>query len=160
MPSALIDHVQHGTGNLEGFNAAGLIKNASSTVNPCPKHPLNEISYLDKTSKQGACEICLPTMLRANHEMLPIKQTVEEVKQVLVTLDLQINEIQQRKRFQKESCMDLIRMIETDRMAFEQEQTNRINALKNYLDDRLRTAVCEYRKATEPDLYKVKASTL
>lgn len=99
-------------------------------------------------------------MLRANHEMLPIKQTVEEVKQVLVTLDLQINEIQQRKRFQKESCMDLIRMIETDRMAFEQEQTNRINALKNYLDDRLRTAVCEYRKATEPDLYKVKASTL
>ena len=99
MPSALIDHVQHGTGNLEGFNAAGLIKNASSTINPCPKHPLNEISYLDKTSKQGACEICLPTMLRANHEMLPIKQTVDEVKQVLVTLDMQINEIQQRKRF-------------------------------------------------------------
>ena len=54
----------------------------------------------------------------------------------------------------------MIQMIESDRLAFEQEQTNRINALKNYLDDRLRTAICDYRKATEPDLYKVKASTL
>lgn len=51
-------------------------------------------------------------------------------------------------------------MIESDRLAFEQDQTNRINALKNYLDDRLRTAICDYRKVTEPDLYKVKASKL
>ena len=34
------------------------------------------------------------------------------------------------------------------------------NSLKNYLDDRLRTAIVDYRKATEPDLYKVKASML
>jgi len=53
-----------------------------------------------------------------------------------------------------------MQMIEADRQTFEAEQTNRINALKNYLDDRLRTAVCEYRKATDPDLYKVKAQTL
>ncbi len=59
----------------------------------------------------------------------------------------------------KESSNDLIKMIEADRVAFELDQTNRINALKNYLDDRLRTAICDYRKATEPDLYKVKAST-
>ena len=32
--------------------------------------------------------------------------------------------------------------------------------MKNYLDDRLRTAICDYKKATEPDLYKVKASKL
>ena len=56
--------------------------------------------------------------------------------------------------------MELIKMIESDRLAFEQDQTNRINSLKNYLDDRLRTAICDYRKATEPDLYKVKASAL
>ena len=59
-----------------------------------------------------------------------------------------------------ESCMELIKMIESDRLAFEQDQTNRINSLKNYLDDRLRTAIIDYRKATEPDLYKVKASAL
>jgi len=71
-PISLIDHTLK-TGNLEGFGAGTLIKNQSSTVNPCPKHPLNEIAYLDKTTRQGACEICLPMMLRANHEMLPIR---------------------------------------------------------------------------------------
>ena len=54
----------------------------------------------------------------------------------------------------------MVKMIEADRNAFEQDQTNRINSLKNYLDDRLRTAICDYKKATEPDLYKVKASKL
>lgn len=62
-------------------------------LNPCPKHPLNEIAYLDKTSKEGACEICMPAMLRANHELLPIDQTIKEVREVLSTLDIQVNEI-------------------------------------------------------------------
>ena len=79
---------------------------------------------------------------------------------MLQTLDDQVQEIQQRKRFQLESCIDLVKMIEADRNAFEQDQTNRINSLKNYLDDRLRKAICDYKKATEPDLYKVKASKL
>jgi len=32
--------------------------------------------------------------------------------------------------------------------------------LKNYLDDRLHTAIRDYRKATEPDLFKVKADIM
>lgn len=32
--------------------------------------------------------------------------------------------------------------------------------MKNYLDDRLRTAINDYRKATEPDFYTVKAKIL
>ena len=99
-------------------------------------------------------------MLRANHELLPIKQTITEVVQVLHTLDEQVLDLQQRKNFHYESCIDLEKLIESDRQAFELEQTNSINSLKNYLDDRLRTAIIDYRKATEPDLYKVKASML
>ena len=51
-------------------------------------------------------------------------------------------------------------MIESDQWAFKWEQTTRINKLKNYLDDRLRSAINDYRKATEPDFYKVKARIL
>ena len=75
----LIDHTGHGVGQLEGIGAQGLIRNSSLIINPCQKHPLNEIQYLDKTTKTGACEVCLPGMLRANHELLPIRQTVNEV---------------------------------------------------------------------------------
>jgi len=61
-----------------------------SLLNPCSVHPYNEISYLDKTTKMGACEECLPDLARASHELMPIKQTIEEVSHVLSTLDEQI----------------------------------------------------------------------
>ena len=79
---------------------------------------------------------------------------------VLRSLDDQVVEMQQQKKFKLEQCFDLKKLIEADSQAFKQEQTNRINQLKNYLDDRLRTAVNDYRKATEPDFYKVKAQIL
>ena len=34
----------------------------------------------------------------------------------------------------------------------------KINQLHNYLDDRLRTAINDYQKAIEPDLFKVKSN--
>ena len=89
----VIDHVGHGTGALEGYGADRLIQSSAIVINPCPKHPLNEIAFLDKTTKEGACEICMPAMLRANHELLPINQTITEVIDVLNTLDIQVNEI-------------------------------------------------------------------
>jgi hypothetical protein len=46
-----------------------------------------EVSYLDKTSKLGACELCLPDLIKASHEMLPIMQTVSEVTKILSTLE-------------------------------------------------------------------------
>ena len=71
-------------------------------LNPCPCHPLNEIAYLDKTSKEGACEVCLPNLIRSSHELMPIKQTVNEVTLVLKTLDEQVQEMQQQKKFKLE----------------------------------------------------------
>ena len=68
--------------------------------------------------------------------------------------------MQQQKKFKLEQCFDLKRLIEADSQAFAWEQSTRINQLKNYLDDRLRTAINDYRKATEPDFYKVKARIL
>ena len=100
MDQTLVDHVLHGTGALEGVGAGQLLKTGSNVVfNPCPRHPMLEICYLDKTSKQGVCEVCLPTLLKSHHELLPIRQTVEEVVQVLATLDEQVLQVQQRKRF-------------------------------------------------------------
>lgn len=91
---SVIDHTNHqGVGSLEGHGASEIIRNSSQILNPCPRHPCNEIQFLDKTTKEGACEICLPTMLRANHELLPIRQTVSEVIQVLQTLDDQVAEL-------------------------------------------------------------------
>ena len=37
--AALVDHVSHGTGMLEGYNAKKLIKNSQVVINPCVKHP-------------------------------------------------------------------------------------------------------------------------
>lgn len=66
-----MDHTVQGTGDLEGLGAQNFFRN-EAILNPCSRHPLNEIQYLDKTTKTGACEICLPFMVRANHELLPI----------------------------------------------------------------------------------------
>ena len=40
---ALIDHTGHGIGRLEGIGADSLIKNSAMVLNPCARHPLNEI---------------------------------------------------------------------------------------------------------------------
>ena len=43
LANSIVDHVTHGTGALEGFNAGSLMKNSQYTLNPCIRHPLNEI---------------------------------------------------------------------------------------------------------------------
>ena len=111
---SIVDHANE-VGLLEGYGANSLIHTSGAILNPCSRHPLNEIQFLDKTKKEGACEICLPSMLRANHELLPIKQTITEVVQVLHTLDEQVLDLQQRKNFHYESCVDLEKLIESDR---------------------------------------------
>ena len=88
------------------------------TLNPCPRHPLNEIAYLDKTSKEGACETCLPILIQQSHELLPIQQTVSEVTLVLKTMQEQATELQQQKRYKHQEFTDLKRLIESDQQAF------------------------------------------
>lgn len=54
---------------------------------------MQEVSYLDKTSKLGACELCLPELIKASHELLPIMETVSEVTKVLKTLGDQVSDL-------------------------------------------------------------------
>lgn len=49
-----------------------------------------------------------------------------------------------------------LEMIESDKSAFIAEQQAKINQLHNYLDEKLRSIIAEYEKATEIDVVNVK----
>lgn len=88
---------------------------------------MHEVSYLDKTSKLGACELCLPELIKASHELLPIMQTVTEVAKVLRILEDQVGDLAQSKKHYLGQHIDRKKIIEADSQAFAYEQTNRIN---------------------------------
>ena len=48
---------------------------------------MNEISFLDKTTRQGACSECIPDLTRQNHELMPIHATLYEVRDVMMNLE-------------------------------------------------------------------------
>ena len=64
----------------QSFENFGGETDHSSLNNNCPIHRHNEIVYLDKTAKVGACEECLLKLVRSGHELMPIGKTVREVQ--------------------------------------------------------------------------------
>lgn len=46
--------------------------------------------------------------------------------------------------------------IESDKSLFIAEQQRKVNQLHNYLDEKLRSIIAEYEKATETDVTKIK----
>ena len=71
----------------------GVSSSSGLVLNPCPSHIMNEISYLDKTTKQGACSECLPELARLNHELMPLNATVFEVRDVMMNLEANMLEL-------------------------------------------------------------------
>ena len=47
-------------------------------------------------------------------------------------------------------------VLKSDRESFVIEQANRVQQLKNYLDEKMRKAVAEFNKETEYDLFSIK----
>jgi hypothetical protein len=66
--------------------------------NNCPIHRHNEIVYLDKTAKVGACEECLLKLVRSGHELMPIGKTVREVQSQLHSLENRMHDLSVRKK--------------------------------------------------------------
>ncbi len=56
-------------------------------------HPTNEITFLDKTTKTGVCSECVNQLTQQHHELMPIQSTVKEVKDLLVTLEVNMLEL-------------------------------------------------------------------
>lgn len=57
-------------------------------LNPCPSHVMNEITFLDKTTRSGVCSECVGELTRMNHELMPIHSTVQEVREVMMNLEV------------------------------------------------------------------------
>ena len=73
----------------------------TDSLNPCPKHPEQEISHLVKTTKEGACDMCIkgPDRFTYSHlDTMPLGDAVREGLQVLELVEgnllLLINECQ------------------------------------------------------------------
>ena len=66
--------------------------------NTCPLHRHNEVVYLDKTAKGGACEECLLRLVRAGHELMPIPNVVREVQVQLSVLEKRMTTLHSRKK--------------------------------------------------------------
>ena len=47
-------------------------------------------------------------------------------------------------------------VLKADRETFAIEQANRVQQLKNYLDEKMRVAIAEFNRVTEADLFTIK----
>jgi hypothetical protein len=86
--------------------------------NVCPMHRHNEIVYLDKTAKTGACEECLLKLVRAGHELMPIGKTVREVTNLLTRLEKNIADLNGRKKNEKMEHQNSMGVLKADRETF------------------------------------------
>ena len=127
-------------------------------LNPCPQHLMNEISFLDKTTRQGACSECIPDLTRQNHELMPIHATLYEVRDVMMNLECNMLDLLRDRTGLLNDNKSKMSIIDADQNQFVLEQQNKISQLHNYLDDRLRTAINDYQKAIEPDKFTVKSN--
>lgn len=48
---------------------------------------MNEVTYLDKTTRLGVCVECAPLLENMRHELLPIDTVVEEVRGIMLNLE-------------------------------------------------------------------------
>jgi hypothetical protein len=121
-------------------------------------HRHNEIVYLDKTAKMGACEECLLKLVRAGHELMPIGKTVREVTNLLSQLEKKMTDLNTRKKTEKMEFQNSLGVLKADRETFAIEQSNRVQQLKNYLDEKMRQAIADFNRATEYDLFRIKSN--
>ncbi len=63
------------------------VSGAACITNPCPNHYMNEVTYLDKTTRLGVCVECAPLLENMRHELLPIDTVVEEVSGIMLNLE-------------------------------------------------------------------------
>ena len=119
---------------------------------------MNEITYLDKTTRVGVCSECAPQLSEMRHEILPIDQVVEEVRGIMLNLESNMRDLINHRGMLLQDNKNKLNIIYNDQKAFEDETRVKINQLHNYLEDRFHVAINDFQKAILPDVSKVKAN--
>lgn len=77
-------------------------------------HLMNEISFLDKTTKRGACSECIPELSKLNHELMPINATIFEVREVMMNLECNMLELLRQRTALLNDNKNRMSIIEAD----------------------------------------------
>ena len=86
--------------------------------NTCQIHRHNELVYLDKTAKNGACEECLHRLIRSGHELMPIPNVVREVQVQLSQVEKRMTTLHTRKRTELMEQQNSLGVLKADRETF------------------------------------------
>lgn len=88
---------------------------------------MNEIAFLDKTTKRGACSECIPELTKLNHELMPINATIFEIRDVMMNLECNMLDLLRQRTAMLNENKNKMHIIDTDQQQFVQEQQNKIN---------------------------------
>lgn len=105
---------------------------------------MNEITYLDKTTKVGVCNECAPALENMRHELLPIDAVIEEVRGVMLNLESNMRDLINHRSALLQDNKNKLNIIYSDQKAFEDETRIKINQLHNYLEDRYHVAINDF----------------
>jgi len=75
---------------------------------------MNEITFLDKTTKRGVCSECAPELTKQNHELMPINSTVFEVREVMMNLECNMLELLRQRTALLNDNKNKMAIIESD----------------------------------------------
>ena len=89
---------------------------------------------------------------------MPIGKTVREVTNLLSQLEKKMTDLNTRKKTEKMEFQNSLGVLKADRETFAIEQSNRVQQLKNYLDEKMRQAIADFNRATEYDLFRIKSN--
>ena len=117
---------------------------AACITNPCPNHYMNEVTYLDKTTRIGVCVECAPLLENMRHELLPIDTVVEEVRGIMLNLESNMRDMINHRGLLMQDNKNKLNIIYNDQKAFEDETRIKINQLHNYLEDRYHVAINDF----------------
>ena len=96
-------------------------------TNPCPAHYMNEIVYLDKTTRVGVCGECAPNLEQLRHELLPIDTVIDEVRGVLLNLESNMRDLIAHRSALLQDNKSKLNIIYSDQKSFEDETRVKIN---------------------------------
>ena len=72
---------------------------------------MNEITFLDKTTRSGVCSECVSEVGLRNHELMPIHTTISEVRDIMMNIEV--------------NMLDLLR----DRTTMMNDNKNKLNII-------------------------------
>lgn len=128
----------------------------SNLVNPCQKDMNRESIYFVKNTREAVCERCADDHIKLHHEVVEISDSINECQQTLMNVEANSLQMLSQKSALLGEDRKKLAMMEQDRRNFIAEQQQKVNQLHNYLDEKMRTMIAEYEKATEPDVVSAK----